>query len=324
MKIIVTMLVGGSIILSLILLVYKPVFSVSLKGKDLGFVKSKISMQYKVNEYLQYGDTDNVGYILLEESPKYDFKFVKKEIETNDEQVLASIKSESEVYYKAYAVTVDNKEVCMVDTLENAQNVVDSVNDKQKNFKKKSTISVVEKYEKEFKAETVEVAIANIYDPIKKENDKIVSVQNKPASGKTVSAGVLASLRASTKELNFNVPISGGGVITSRYGWRRGGSEFHTGLDLAADIGTPIYAAEDGVVTCAKWSGNYGNLVKIQHAGGYETYYGHCSKYNVKLGDEVKKGDVIAFVGSTGRSTGPHVHLEIRLNGKHMNPQDIL
>jgi murein DD-endopeptidase MepM/ murein hydrolase activator NlpD len=324
MKIIVTMLVGGSIVLSLMLLVYKPVFNVSLKDKDLGYVKSKLSMQYKVNEYLQYGDADNIGYILLEESPKYEFRLIKKEIETNEDQVLASIKSESEVYYKVYAVTVDEKEVCMAETLEDAQKIVDGVNEKQKNYKKKSTISVVEKYEKEYSTENVEVAIANIYEPIKKENDRIVSIQNKPSSGKTVSAGVLASLKASTKDLNFSIPISGGGVITSRYGWRRGGSEYHTGLDLAADIGTPIHVAEDGVVTCAKWSGNYGYLVKVQHVGGYETYYAHCSKFNVKVGDEVHKGDVVAYVGSTGRSTGPHVHLEIRLNGRHMNPQSFL
>lgn len=324
MKIITTMLVGGSMVLSLMLLVFKPVFSVSLNGKELGYVKSKLAMQLKINDYIQYGDADNVGYILLENSPEYDFKLIRKETNTNEEQVLASVKAESQVFYKVYAVTVDDKEVCMVETIEDAQKIVDGVNEKQNKCKKKSTIGIAEKYESKYEAKAVELAIADIYDPIKKENDKITSIQNKPSTGKTVSSGVLASLKASAKELNFKIPITGGGVITSRYGWRNGGREFHTGLDLAVDIGTPIHAVEDGVVTCAKWSGNYGYLVKIQHAGGYESYYGHCSKFNVKVGDEVKKGDVVSFVGSTGRSTGPHVHLEIRLDGKHMNPQNFI
>lgn len=98
----------------------------------------------------------------------------------------------------------------------------------------------------------------------------------------------------------------------------------HTGLDIAATTGTPIKVVADGTVTFAKYNGSYGNLVKIDHGEGVETWYGHTSKMYVKVGQKVKAGDIIAAVGSTGNSTGPHLHLEIRINGEHVNPQDYL
>ena len=118
-------------------------------------------------------------------------------------------------------------------------------------------------------------------------------------------------------------PISG--TITSRYGESsRLRKSTHTGLDISATTGTDIKAVASGTVTCAKYSGSYGNLVKIDHGNGVETWYGHTSKMYVKVGQEVKAGDVIAAVGSTGNSTGPHLHLEIRLNGVAINPQKYL
>lgn len=118
----------------------------------------------------------------------------------------------------------------------------------------------------------------------------------------------------------FGVPVDG--LISSRFG-RRGG-ERHTGLDIATCSGSPIYAADGGTVTYAGWKGTYGYLVIIDHENGYETWYAHCSKIHVNEGDELKKGDYIADVGSTGRSTGCHLHLEIRKDGLPINPEEYL
>ncbi|NLJ34562.1 MAG: M23 family metallopeptidase [Firmicutes bacterium] len=118
------------------------------------------------------------------------------------------------------------------------------------------------------------------------------------------------------------------GRISSRYGYRKspfGGSrEFHQGLDIAAPRGTPVVATGAGVVTYAKWRSGYGNTVIIDHGYGFRTFYAHNSSLKVKVGQRVSKGEVIAHMGSTGRSTGSHVHYEVHVNGKPQNPANYL
>jgi murein DD-endopeptidase MepM/ murein hydrolase activator NlpD len=109
------------------------------------------------------------------------------------------------------------------------------------------------------------------------------------------------------------------GKITSRFGPRRGG--FHPGIDIAAPVGTPVHAVDNGTVTFAGWKAGYGNLVMIDHGGGkVVTVYGHLSQIFAKVGDVVKRGQLIGKVGSTGHSTGPHLHFEIRVEGSARNP----
>lgn len=119
---------------------------------------------------------------------------------------------------------------------------------------------------------------------------------------------------ASTPAAKLLWPTTGH-VITQYYGWK------HTGVDIDGDFTSPLYAAYDGVVTTAGWNnGGYGLQVMIQHPNGMTTRYGHSSKLFVKVGDTVKRGQVIAMMGSTGRSTGSHLHFEVYVNGKRTNP----
>lgn len=115
---------------------------------------------------------------------------------------------------------------------------------------------------------------------------------------------------------------------SSSYGWRidpfNGNKAFHEGLDFTANTGTNIRAAADGIVSSAERTPDYGNIVKIDHGSGLETRYAHASKLLVKAGERVVKGQVVAQVGSTGRSTGPHLHYEIRLNGNPLDPRQYL
>ena len=120
-------------------------------------------------------------------------------------------------------------------------------------------------------------------------------------------------------------PIPSGVEFTSGYGVRSDpfgrGRAMHAGIDLSGPIGTPIYATADGVVTEAEWnSGGYGNLVKIDHGRGIETRYGHMSKMIVRAGERVTRGQLIGRMGSTGRSTGSHLHYEVRIDGRAVNP----
>lgn len=112
------------------------------------------------------------------------------------------------------------------------------------------------------------------------------------------------------------------GKITSGYGWRK--SEFHHGLDIACPVGTPIRAAQAGVVVFSGTKSVYGKTVIIRHTNGMETLYAHNSKNMVKVGQQVKKGQVIALVGVTGRTTGPHLHFQVNYNGGTLNPSEYL
>jgi murein DD-endopeptidase MepM/ murein hydrolase activator NlpD len=114
----------------------------------------------------------------------------------------------------------------------------------------------------------------------------------------------------------FSMPIVG--AINSNFGWRHG--RLHSGIDLDLDTGDPVYAAIDGEVTTAEYTGGYGNLVVIKHANGLETYYAHLSKIEVKAGDKLLSGDKLGLGGSTGRSTGPHLHFETRYLGAAFDP----
>ncbi len=118
------------------------------------------------------------------------------------------------------------------------------------------------------------------------------------------------------------------GWLSSGFGWRKhpikGTRDFHTGQDISATPGSPIKATADGIVSFSGWSGANGRLVAIEHGHGYRTFYAHNKKNAVKVGDVVQRGDVIAYVGSTGSSTGPHVHYEVWQKGKPTNPKNFL
>ena len=130
--------------------------------------------------------------------------------------------------------------------------------------------------------------------------------------------------RIAAQKAPFANPVKAAFRFTSKFGPRRdpktGGRRMHKGVDFAAPNGTPLYAAADGVVTYAGWSSGYGRLVKIQHEFGIETRYAHMSKLRAKVGQRVSRGDRIGDMGATGRVTGVHLHYEVRVGGKAVNP----
>lgn len=124
-------------------------------------------------------------------------------------------------------------------------------------------------------------------------------------------------------------PVKGEGHITSTFGWRRdpfrpSRLELHQGLDIAGFIGTPVVATADGVVSFSGWQGGYGHQVIIRHKYGFSTVYGHLQRKYVYAGQTVKRGDVIGAIGSTGRSTGSHLHYEVRIGSQPVNPEEFI
>ena len=162
----------------------------------------------------------------------------------------------------------------------------------------------------------LQAAISELTKAVDARDDSLSSIE-----AKILQQSVLKDMLPNSNPINaaFN---------SSSYGWRidpfNGSKAFHEGLDFTANTGTPIRAAADGIVSATEHGGAYGKLVKIEHGAGLETRYAHTSKILVKVGDRVSKGQIVAEVGSTGRSTGPHLHYEIRLNGASLDPRKYL
>lgn len=155
-----------------------------------------------------------------------------------------------------------------------------------------------------------------------KSSDNAGFVQPQTATGST-PAIIAPTYRPTAVSIPSRMPLNGA-ALTSGYGMRVhpviGGRRQHKGIDLAAPTGTPVYATADGVISRADWFSSYGLFISIEHGGNIQTRYGHLSRLNVAAGQQIKKGDLIGYVGSTGRSTGPHLHYEVRIAGSAVNP----
>ena len=140
---------------------------------------------------------------------------------------------------------------------------------------------------------------------------------------KVASAPSATIYRPSSVSIPSRMPVNGA-ALTSGYGMRihpvLGGRRQHKGIDLAEPVGSPVYATADGMVSRADWFSSYGLFISLEHGGNIQTRYGHLSRLNVAAGQTVHKGDLIGYVGTTGRSTGPHLHYEVRIAGLAVNP----
>lgn len=292
------------IIIALILIKYKPAYKVTISGEEIGYIQNKTMIEECTAQLLDNKE-DGVAFVTLKEEPNYELSFVSG-IETTDEEVvLSKIQNLVETTYVRYAIYLDNEVKGYAKTETEAQEAVENIKQEYGN-KLELNLSVVTEYTEnldELMNSNVEVA----KNDIDNELDKKIKQEEKKKSS-TVN-GVYLAVK----------PVTG--RISSRFGATNGRDHSHKGIDIAASTGTPIYAMADGTVTRAGWANGYGYLVVISHGNGIETYYGHCSKLHVKTGDKVEAGHHIAAVGSTGRSTGPHLHLEIRKNGTQLNPQ---
>ena len=312
-KLITLLIIAAAIVTCIVLIKYKPVYKVTFFGEEVGYITSKNGFEKVIEEDILTSKELNVAYITLDSLPSYEFKLIDKACNTNEQEILDKIAKSSETTYKMYAITLDGNNQSYVNTMEEAEEVVAKI--KEDNSKTDLKLGITEIYTTNLEElNTVKVAdaestITNTVNEAEKQK-QAQKKQEQEKSNKTFN-GVYFSVK----------PVTG--TITSRFGSKESiRKSAHKGIDIGAPNGTPIYAAADGTVTYASYnSGGYGNLVIISHGNGIETYYGHCSKLYVKKGQKVSAGDNIAAVGSTGRSTGNHLHFEIRQNGSQINPQ---
>ena len=301
------------IIIGIIFSTYKPTYSVSYNGKFIGYSDNKAKLQSRINDYIQNGDKENVAFVKIDDMPQYNLCLIKRDIDTNDDEIYNQVITSGTTYYKMYALVENGEEKMYLPNFEQAENVVNQL--KEKNSTNKENISILEKYETECKEfSSVEDCVSKLYQEV-----KTVKVANTKSSISTSKGTSSTSSKTSSLGINFITPTTG--TITSRFGVRY--RDNHKGIDIGAPKGTPIKAAASGTVL---HSGNkndgYGNYVILSHGNGVQTYYAHCSELLVSKGQSVEQGQVIAKVGSTGISTGNHLHFEVRINGVAQNPQN--
>ena len=307
-KLIVLMFLSAVILLALVVLFYNPTYEVRLNGEVIGFTADKSKLQERINDYTSENEKENIAFVQIDAMPTYKLCLLKKDVNMNDDEIYNKVTEDGTPYYKYYAITDDKKEKYYVSSFKEAEEVIDKLEDKDS--ANQDELGIVEKYDKKIKEFTsVEKCVAKLYE----EKPVVVYSGNAYSSGS--SSGYV------NLGINLINPISG--IITSRYGSNDSVRDHtHAGLDIAAPTGTAIKAAASGTVTFSGWSGGYGYCIKLDHGNGVTTVYAHCSQLIASVGQSVSQGQIIAKVGSTGNSTGSHLHLEVRKNGVTYNPQN--
>ena len=315
MKFVILIAIGIMLIVSLIIYLYKPIYSVSYNGEAIGYSENKAELQKRINEYMETGDGNgNLAYVQINEFPEYEMCLLKKGIPTNDDEIFDIVTNTGIAYYNYFSLCVDEEEKYYFSTFGEAETTINTL--KEKKSRNIDSLSIDEKYTTDLPEFA---SVDNVVEALFVEPPKpVVTVKPQYTQTEGFSTSYATSNQYVALTNNFIKPVSG--TITSRFGRRSGGT--HTGLDIANSTGTPIKAAATGTVIYSGYKGSYGRLIIIAHTDSIQTYYAHCSRLYATAGQTVSQGEVIAAVGSTGNSTGPHLHLEVRVNGVAKNPQN--
>ena len=305
MKLFKIIAIALAIIIAIMFIKFRPAYSVSLNGEDIGYVGDEEKFKNEVNENILTPSETNVAFVELD-NVEYTFSLVSRN-EVNEDEVMLALEKSAQNVYRVYEVAdLNNEETKVyVNTMEEAEEIVSSLKEQYSEIEPDLVINQIYlDNADEVNEETIQLAKQELTNNLQEELEEKQEIDSRTVNGIYLAV----------------VPVTG--RITSRFGAVESIRDHtHKGIDIAATRGTPILATASGKVSFAGWSSGYGYLVKIDHGNGVETYYGHCSKLYVSAGDTVEAGEQIAAVGSTGNSTGNHLHFEIRLNGKQVNPQ---
>ena len=297
------------VIISFILFIFSlfdSYYQVKIDNNFIGYYKTIDDFNNLYNKVIAEKDSEYKTDFYFNKEPVFTKVLVKKSFlkEYNNEQL---INNNLQQKITIYIIYVDDNAKTYCKTMEEAE---------------KLTKELKQDVKEDVKIEIKEECFSNIEQVDLKENNKniINEKQKKVTSRGNIDRTVTASANVyNTSQFIWPTSIK---TITSYYGERWG--RLHTGIDIGVSTNSKIYAAADGIVEFSGWSGGYGYVVKIKHSNSYLTVYAHNNKLLVSEGAKVQQGDLIAYSGSTGNSTGPHLHFEIRKNNNYINPLNYL
>lgn len=320
-----------------------------VEGQLLGALSELEGLNAKVSEAKSEIDKTTIELVLKEQELKDIEKELESKIQVLNDRVASIYKNRNinvlEILLKAENFLEFVSRIKLMNNLaEQDTEIITAIKEKKQATLnvKKSILDLREKQEEGkakvealvVQAESKKTEIEGIYNEKNSllnqttaNKNALIQMEKQLASKESEVKRILDSYRyGSAPGGKFAWPVAG--RITSGFGNRMhpifGYVRFHSGIDMAAPYGTPIIAADGGQVVQAGYFGGYGNSIMIYHGGGYATWYAHMSGFNVSNGQMVQRGQVIGYVGSTGWSTGPHLHFEVRINGNAQNPMGFL
>ena len=277
-----------------------------IQDKVSSYVTTNNEAEATVKTELLTQEDESKALVALNGKTSTTFQFVSEN--SVQESFLNKIKGNTNIYYTLYKVinADDEENAVLFNSESDAKNFVEEI---KNNYSEIAGELKIESFYSEDNTVKTEEQKAKLLSDLQSKQDALNEVKTRTVNG-----------------IYFEVTPVVGGYISSRYGTVESIRDHaHGGLDIASRDGAPIYAIAAGTVIESEWDGSgYGNLVVIDHGNGVQTWYAHCSALNVEAGAHVEAGDLIAYVGSTGYATGPHLHLEVRIDGVRTDPQNYI
>ncbi len=304
---VLTLVLIFSAVLVTVLNTYKPAVKAYLNGKFIGYFSDEQQFDEVYNDLVtEKQSIDPNVKVYLESEPTFETSYIRDKV-LKDQNVYTNLRAEVKTEYTIYNVAVDGETKMTFNTQDEANKYAESL---KSQVAKLNTEVKMEKVAELGEMTSIERADSILKDIVDRNKPvEIPKVTYKPATAQTIGAAYVAP--------------TGEGVwptVNRRINCEFMGYSGHTGIDLGGAIGTAIYAYRTGKVIFAGWGTGYGLHVKIDHGNGMTTYYAHCSELLVSVGQTVSEGQMIAKIGMTGWTTGPHVHFEVRFGGVPVNP----
>lgn len=309
---------------------FKPAYLVQLGGENIGLIDNKEKVQKEVEDAVERPQAP-VASAHLKKEPEYSLKLVaKKDIDVDDKKVFETIDENIEKTYKFYDVRIKDKVIARLITKEEADRLVNEIKEERDYAALEITEEITKEnmqkpYEESKKLAMVEIEQVQTAERTVAEGKRKVAEKTRfkaiTSSGRSIASSVSSNAREQLQGMKFLNPSTNSRIMERFMG--AGGYSGHTGIDLASPVGAPTRAAASGTVVAVRDLGrrSYGKYIVVDHGNGVSTLYAHNSQLLVSVGQTVSQGQTIARSGQTGRATGPHIHFEIKVNGRAINPE---